>query len=131
MRGLPGRLIPQRILFSLILFTRVLLRIALFVARVELYSMCLSTGVLGMLAFSVIRNARVSISIELEGTDVTPYSDAQYNQLARQRRILAELYSGIAHHMAGHSGIAAGRKTDPDPVFDWERFRWLVAISQD
>jgi AmpD protein len=69
-----------------------------------------------------------SIGIELEGTDDIPYTDAQYDQLARVVRGLLATYSTLsAAHITGHSDIAPGRKTDPGPVFEWERFRGLIA----
>lgn len=62
-----------------------------------------------------------SIGIELEGTDETPFTDAQYETLARLTQALQAAYpiAGIA----GHSDIAPGRKTDPGPHFDWARYR--------
>jgi len=62
-----------------------------------------------------------SIGIELEGADTVPFTDAQYAQLATLTRALRARYP-IAD-IAGHSDIAPGRKTDPGPCFDWQRFR--------
>lgn len=63
-----------------------------------------------------------SIGIELEGTDTTPYTDAQYGQLLATLRLLLDRYSGLSPtRVVGHSDIAPGRKTDPGPAFAWER----------
>jgi N-acetyl-anhydromuramoyl-L-alanine amidase len=65
-----------------------------------------------------------SIGIELEGTDQTPYTDAQYERLAALLRALLSAYPTLsADRITGHSDIAPGRKTDPGPAFDWERLR--------
>ncbi|MDO1659564.1 N-acetylmuramoyl-L-alanine amidase, partial [Escherichia coli] len=66
-----------------------------------------------------------SIGIELEGTDTLAYTDAQYQQLAADKRVLIVCYPAIAKNMTGHCGIAPGRKTDPRPAFDWARVRVL------
>jgi N-acetyl-anhydromuramoyl-L-alanine amidase len=68
-----------------------------------------------------------SIGIELEGTDDIPYTDPQYDQLARVVRALLAAYPTLtAQHITGHSDIAPVRKTDPGPAFDWPRFRSLI-----
>jgi AmpD protein len=65
-----------------------------------------------------------SIGIELEGSDETPYTDAQYAQLGEVVRALLSAYPGLTpQRIAGHSDIAPGRKTDPGPAFDWARLR--------
>ncbi len=64
-----------------------------------------------------------SIGIELEGTDELPYTDAQYRALQQVTLLLAEQYPGIEQHLTGHSDIAPGRKTDPGPGFDWQRYK--------
>jgi AmpD protein len=66
-----------------------------------------------------------SIGVELEGTDQLPYATAQYTMLSRLLKALARRYP-IAH-VAGHSDVAPGRKTDPGPSFDWLRLRRLTA----
>lgn len=64
-----------------------------------------------------------SIGIELEGTDETPYSDEQYNQLSELSELIMEAWPDITpQRITGHSDIAPGRKTDPGPAFDWARF---------
>lgn len=63
-----------------------------------------------------------AIGIELEGTDTTPYTDAQYAQLNEVLAALFAAYSGLEPaRVAGHSDIAPGRKTDPGASFDWRR----------
>ena len=63
-----------------------------------------------------------SIGIELEGEDETPYTDAQYEVLIEVVAALLDSYDGLsARRIAAHSDLAAGRKTDPGPAFDWLR----------
>jgi AmpD protein len=66
-----------------------------------------------------------SIGIELEGTDDQPFTDAQYATLAPLVRQLKQAYPIRA--VVGHSDIAAGRKTDPGPHFDWLRLNEQTA----
>lgn len=61
-----------------------------------------------------------SIGIELEGSDTTPFTDAQYEVLIGLTQCLCEHYP--IQNIAGHSDIASGRKTDPGPWFDWKRY---------
>jgi AmpD protein len=65
-----------------------------------------------------------SIGVELEGTDDSPFTDAQYRTLGRLTRALVAAYPALnAQRLFGHSDIAPGRKSDPGPHFDWERYR--------
>jgi AmpD protein len=71
-----------------------------------------------------------SVGIELEGTDTTPYEDAQYAALAEAVAALCAAYPRLStDRLAGHSDIAPGRKTDPGPAFDWPRARHLIAVA--
>jgi AmpD protein len=71
-----------------------------------------------------------SVGIELEGTDTTPYEDAQYGALAEVVAALCAAYPRLSpDRLAGHSDIAPGRKTDPGPAFDWMRARHLIAAA--
>jgi len=65
-----------------------------------------------------------SLGIELEGTDFIPYSEEQYSALILITRIILDHFPRITlNRIVGHSDIAPGRKTDPGPAFDWQRFR--------
>jgi AmpD protein len=60
-----------------------------------------------------------SVGIELEGSDSTPFEQAQYRRLSA---LLAELARGLPlKALAAHSDIAPGRKHDPGARFDWRR----------
>lgn len=65
-----------------------------------------------------------SIGIELEGTDVVPYTQAQYHSLISLSSAIMDSYPRISlGRIVGHNDIAPGRKTDPGPSFDWAFFR--------
>jgi len=65
-----------------------------------------------------------AIGIELEGTDEEAYTDAQYAQLSQLTKALMARYPTLSKtQILGHSDIAPGRKTDPGPAFDWQRYK--------
>lgn len=68
-----------------------------------------------------------SIGIELEGSDDQDFEDIQYHVLAEVIHTLQQSYPKIASHIAGHSDIAQGRKTDPGPFFQWNHLRELLS----
>jgi len=72
-----------------------------------------------------------SIGIELEGTDEIPYEPAQYEVLAQIIAALRQAYPTLRDaDVVGHDEVAPGRKTDPGPVFDWDRLELeLVAAG--
>jgi AmpD protein len=70
-----------------------------------------------------------SIGVELEGTDFQAFAGLQYGALAALTFALRAGYP--LSNVTGHEHIAAGRKTDPGPHFDWSRFqaeyqKWLI-----
>lgn len=68
-----------------------------------------------------------SIGIELEGADHIPYEDDQYQALAQVTQALMDAYPNISRErLVGHSDIAPGRKTDPGPSFDWQKYKQLL-----
>jgi AmpD protein len=68
-----------------------------------------------------------SIGIEVEGTDTTPYTDAQYKTLGEVSRAIMMAYPLITRErITGHDTIAPDRKTDPGPTFDWTRYFGLL-----
>jgi AmpD protein len=68
-----------------------------------------------------------SIGIELEGCDTEAYTDAQYQSLAAVTGELMRTYPLITRdRITGHSDIAPGRKSDPGPAFDWDRYGALL-----
>ncbi|MDF2447061.1 MAG: N-acetyl-anhydromuranmyl-L-alanine amidase [Moraxellaceae bacterium] len=86
----------------------------------------------GRSAFRGVENCNdFSIGIELEGTDDIPYEAAQYHRLAEVIRTLNSRYPSTFGHLAGHSDIAPGRKTDPGPAFDWGRLHALLASDKE
>ncbi len=70
-----------------------------------------------------------SIGIELEGLDTEPYEDAQYQVLAPICSALSRCYGISIKNLVGHCDIAPGRKTDPGPAFDWQRFRQALRVE--
>ncbi len=71
-----------------------------------------------------------SIGIELEGADEIPFTDAQYRALEKVTRQLLLTYPKLTpERITGHSDVAPGRKTDPGPAFDWQRYRNALVQS--
>ena len=65
-----------------------------------------------------------SIGIELEGCDTEGFTDKQYRTLTDLSHCLMGMYPAITkNRVIGHSDIAPGRKTDPGPCFDWDRYK--------
>ncbi len=65
-----------------------------------------------------------SIGIELEGCDQQPFENEQYLALTTLSLCLMDAYPAISkQRIVGHSEISPGRKIDPGPCFDWERYR--------
>lgn len=62
-----------------------------------------------------------SLGIELEGTASVAFTDAQYAALDALLAALVARYPIRA--LTTHSEIAAGRKIDPGPMFDFSRLR--------
>ena len=62
---------------------------------------------------------KFSIGIELEGTVKENYTDEQYEILRAIITLLKSKYP--IKKIVGHNEIAAGRKNDPGPYFDWKR----------
>lgn len=67
-----------------------------------------------------------SIGIELEGSDDLPFEDIQYEMLADVVLAIEQAYPKTKQHLAGHSDIAPGRKTDPGMYFNWQNLRQLI-----
>lgn len=60
-----------------------------------------------------------SIGVELEGTDDSPFEEAQYRAFDE---LLARLRGALPlRDIAAHSDVSPGRKTDPGPAFAWDR----------
>lgn len=70
-----------------------------------------------------------SIGIELEGTDDLPFTDAQYDAVIQAIFSIQQAYPHTRQHIAGHSDIAPGRKTDPGDYLDWQRIRQSLAAA--
>ncbi|MEO7497863.1 MAG: 1,6-anhydro-N-acetylmuramyl-L-alanine amidase AmpD [Massilia sp.] len=68
-----------------------------------------------------------SVGIEMEGSDHVAFTDPQYRSLAALTLALRTRY-GVAT-VAGHEHIAPGRKTDPGPYFDWDKYRDTLSLS--
>jgi AmpD protein len=72
-----------------------------------------------------------SIGIELEGVDDRAFTNIQYEQLVLASALIRRRYPAIApDRITGHQNIAPGRKTDPGPAFDWQRYRSQLAQQE-
>ena len=70
-----------------------------------------------------------SLGIELEGSDHQPFTEQQYEQLARVTQLIQQQWPHITPaQIVGHSDIAPGRKTDPGPQFDWDRYFRAIQV---
>jgi len=64
-----------------------------------------------------------SVGIELIGSDSCAFTDHQYHSLSQLTKVIGSICPGITgDRVVGHSDVAPGRKTDPGPHFDWNRY---------
>lgn len=70
-----------------------------------------------------------SVGIELEGLEGLPFEAAQYEALGGLCAAIAQRYP--VAHVAGHEHVAAGRKNDPGPGFDWGELARSLGWSAD
>ncbi|MBU2882529.1 1,6-anhydro-N-acetylmuramyl-L-alanine amidase AmpD [Psychrosphaera sp. B3R10] len=65
-----------------------------------------------------------SVGIELQGTDVLPYTERQYHTLIQVTQTIREIFTKITvENIVGHVHIAPDRKTDPGASFDWQKYK--------
>ena len=69
-----------------------------------------------------------SVGIELEGSDFDAFEVKQYDQLNLVVTALKNTYPITS--IVGHCDIAAGRKTDPGPYFNWNAISNLQDINK-
>ncbi len=66
-----------------------------------------------------------SIGVEMEGCDTILFTSAQYQSLIALTKALQVKFPKISNaRIVSHAHIALpqGRKTDPGPLFDWEKY---------
>ncbi len=63
-----------------------------------------------------------SIGVEMEGCDTISFTAGQYQSLIELTRFLQKQFQAL--RITSHAKIALpqGRKTDPGPMFDWDRY---------
>jgi len=73
----------------------------------------------------------ISIGIEISNLGPSePYTDFQYEATAQIARDLIARYPHITiDRFVGHNQVSPGRKVDPGPHWDWDRFRKLATQS--
>ena len=64
-----------------------------------------------------------SIGIELEGCDNRDFTQEQYEMLVNLTEAIIQFWPKISkQRITGHCHIAPDRKTDPGPMFNWDKY---------
>lgn len=72
-----------------------------------------------------------SVGIELEGDQVSLFTEHQYQSLEILLGALRKAYPAITpDRVVGHCQVAPGRKWDPGPKFDWGRLRRMLEANR-
>lgn len=68
-----------------------------------------------------------SIGIELEGSNNQPFTEQQYQSLAKLTKKIMSVYPDITlDRIVGHNDISPDRKIDPGQYFDWKYYITLI-----
>tara|TARA_B100000315_G_scaffold217965_1_gene218933 strand:+ start:8802 stop:9611 length:810 start_codon:yes stop_codon:yes gene_type:complete len=65
---------------------------------------------------------------EVEDQYWEPYADKQYDVLALLTGGIIRRHNISLDRIVGHSDIAPGRKKDPGPLFNWDRFKNTLSV---
>ena len=71
------------------------------------------------------------LGIEMVATGSSGYTDEQYDALIELTEELIEKYNIKWDNITGHENVAPGRKKDPGPMFDWERYKAMKASTTE
>jgi AmpD protein len=71
------------------------------------------------------------IGIEMIATGSSGYTDEQYDALIELTEELVSEHNIDWGNIAGHEDIAPGRKRDPGPNFDWDRYRNMKTSASE
>ena len=67
---------------------------------------------------------------EADGQYWEPYTNEQYDALALLTNRIVQRHNILLDRILGYSDIAPGRKKDPGPLFDWDRFKTLFTLNR-
>ena len=71
------------------------------------------------------------VGIEMVATHDSGYTDEQYDALVELTVELIAKYDIPWDNITGHENVAPGRKKDPGPNFDWDRYRNLETTETE
>lgn len=105
-----------------------ILRTGALVQFVSTHDRAWHAGVSSFRGYSKVND--FSIGVELEGCDTETFTNNQYQTLENLTLCLRLEYPAISENrIVGHNSISPGRKSDPGPLFEWEKYRKQLPLG--